>query len=74
MNAPYGVGMATVPRDIFSSDDFRRLQHVAEELNPARPTQVAVGVPAHEAAKIALGTLLSVSLFWVFVVYLNIPV
>ena len=61
VNTPYGVNLAIVAQEIFSPDALRRLQHVAEELNPVRPTQAAVGVPVHESVKIALGTLLSVS-------------
>ena len=37
------------------------MQHVTEELNPTRSTQISAGVPLHESVKIALGTLLSVS-------------
>ena len=61
MNAPYGVGLATVSQEIFSPDALKWLQHVPKELNPVRPTQVVVGISAHEMVKIALGTLLSVN-------------
>ena len=78
MNMPYGASLVTIAQEIFSPDALRRLQHVGKELNTARPTQVAAGVPTHEAAKIALGTLLGVSykifFFLAFVVYFKIHV
>ena len=40
---------------------MKRMQHVTEELNPARSAQVSAGVPLHDAIKITLETLLGVS-------------
>ena len=61
MNAPYGKNIPTVDEIVLSQGLTKRMHLVAEELNPARPTQISVGVPLHESVKIALGTLLSVS-------------
>ena len=61
MNALYEKNIPTIDEGIFSQGLAKRIHHVAEELNPARSTQISAGVPLHESVKIALGTLLSVS-------------
>ena len=61
MNALYGRNIPMVDESVIPQGLAKRMHLVAEELNPARPTQISVGVPLHESVKIALGTLLSVS-------------
>ena len=60
-NAPYGKNIPAVDESVLPQVLAKKMHHVAEELNPARSTQVSAGVPVHESVKIALGTLLSVS-------------